>query len=88
MSSAARRRLRIPVPGVLRGEPRYRLLFAGQALSVIGDRITYVALAFAVLDIGTVADLGWVTAAAAVWIMSGPRRQPTSPRGPGGGLRV
>ena len=66
MSSAARRRLRIPVPGVLRREPRYRLLFAGQALSVIGDRITYVALAFAVLDIGTVADLGWVTAAAAL----------------------
>ncbi len=66
MSSAARPRPRLPLPGVLRREPRYRLLFAGQALSVIGDRITYVALAFAVLEIGTVADLGWVTAAAAL----------------------
>jgi hypothetical protein len=66
MSSAVPRRPRLPLPGVLRREPRYRLLFAGQALSVIGDRVTYVALAFAVLEIGTVADLGWVTAAAAL----------------------
>jgi MFS family permease len=54
------------VPAVLREEPRYRLLFAGQSLSVLGDRITYVALAFAVLEIGSVADLGLVTAAAAL----------------------
>ncbi len=54
------------LPAVLRHEPRYRLLFAGQALSVLGDRITYVALAFAVLAIGDVSDLGWVTAAAAL----------------------
>ncbi|HVP01321.1 MAG TPA: MFS transporter, partial [Solirubrobacteraceae bacterium] len=66
MTSAVRRRPRLPLPAVLRREPRYRLLFAGQSLSVIGDRITYVALAFAVLEIGTVADLGWVTAAAAL----------------------
>lgn len=54
------------IPAVLREEPRYRLLFAGQALSVIGDRITFVALAFAVLAIGDLGDLGLVTAAAAL----------------------
>jgi MFS family permease len=53
-------------PAVLRrGEP-FRLLFAGQALSVVGDRITPVALAFAVLDLGSATDLGLVFAAGAV----------------------
>ena len=40
------------VPEVLRAEAQFRLLFAGQALSVIGDRITMVALPFAVLAAG------------------------------------
>ena len=35
---------------VLRAEPQFRLFFLGQALSVIGDRIAPVAIAFAVLD--------------------------------------
>jgi MFS family permease len=43
---------RILVPGVLREEPQYRLLFASQALSVLGDRVTSVALPFAVLSVG------------------------------------
>ena len=54
------------VPEVLREEPRYRLLFAGQALSVVGDRIAFIALAFAVLAIGDVGDLAIVTAAASL----------------------
>jgi MFS family permease len=37
---------------VLREEPQYRLLFGSQALSVLGDRVTSVALPFAVLSIG------------------------------------
>ena len=51
------------LPAVLREEPRYRLLFAGQVLSVIGDRITFIALPFAVLAIGDLSDLAVVTAA-------------------------
>lgn len=53
----------IALPEVLREEPRYRLLFAGQVLSVIGDRITFIALPFAVLAIGDLGDLALVTAA-------------------------
>ncbi|HMS61396.1 MAG TPA: MFS transporter [Solirubrobacteraceae bacterium] len=53
----------IALPEVLREEPRYRLLFAGQVLSVIGDRITFIALPFAVLAIGDLGDLAFVTAA-------------------------
>lgn len=60
-----RRRAR-GLPTILREEPRYRLLFAGQALSVIGDRIAFIALAFAVLAIGDVGDLAIVTAAASL----------------------
>lgn len=44
------RRLRLPA--VLRDEPQYRLLFGSQLLSIIGDRVTAVALPFAVLEIG------------------------------------
>jgi len=44
--------IRATVPAVLREEPQFRLLFAGQALSVLGDRITFVALPFAVLAAG------------------------------------
>jgi MFS family permease len=40
------------IPAVLREQPQFRLLFAGQALSALGDRITFVALPFAVLATG------------------------------------
>jgi MFS family permease len=40
------------VPAVLREEPQYRLLFGSQVLSVLGDRVTSVALPFAVLSVG------------------------------------
>lgn len=48
----SRRQLRPRVPGVLREEPQYRLLFGSQVLSVLGDRVTSVALPFAVLSVG------------------------------------
>lgn len=52
------------LPSVLREERQFRLLFAGQALSVIGDRITAVVLPFAVLSIGgSTTDVGIVAAA-------------------------
>jgi MFS family permease len=44
--------LRGLVPDVLRTEPQFRLLFAGQVLSLIGDRVMLVALPFAVLESG------------------------------------
>jgi MFS family permease len=48
---------------VLRGR-EFRLLFAGQAVSVLGDRMVAVALAFAVLEIGgSTSDVGLVLAA-------------------------
>ncbi len=51
--------------GVLRERP-FRLLFAGRAISSLGDRLVPVALAFAVLDLtGSVTDLGLVIAAQA-----------------------
>src|SRR3954452_7945194 len=40
------------VPEVLRTEAQFRLLFAGQVLSLIGDRVMLVALPFAVLEAG------------------------------------
>src|SRR3954452_24283895 len=56
--------MRPAVPAVLRDEPQFRLLFLGQALSVIGDRITMVALPFAVLSVGGGAtQIGFVAAA-------------------------
>src|SRR5918997_1742605 len=52
------------VPAVLRDEPQFRLFFAGGALSVIGDRVTLVALPFGVLAAGgDVSDVGLVAAA-------------------------
>jgi MFS family permease len=51
-------------PSVLREEPRYRLLFGGQLLSIVGDRVTFVALPFAVLAIGDLGDLALVTVCA------------------------
>ncbi|HWA55124.1 MAG TPA: MFS transporter [Solirubrobacterales bacterium] len=48
---------------MLRGR-EFRLLFGGQAVSVLGDRMVVVALAFAVLEIGgSVTDVGFVLAA-------------------------
>jgi MFS family permease len=40
------------LPEVLRSEPQFRLLFTGQVLSVLGDRMMLVALPFAVLHSG------------------------------------
>ena len=49
--------------GALR-EREFRLLFTGQAISLLGDGMVGVALAFAVLDLtGSVTDLGIVFAA-------------------------
>jgi MFS family permease len=58
--------VQVHVPTTLRAGGPFRLLFAGQALSVIGDRITPVAIAFAVLGLGDATDLGIVLAAAGV----------------------
>ena len=52
--------------GALR-HTNFRLLFLGQAISSLGDRLVPVALAFAVLDLtGSVTDLGLVLAAQTV----------------------
>jgi len=52
------------LPAVLREERQFRLLFAGQALSIVGDRITQIVLPFAVLSIGgSATDVGLVAAA-------------------------
>jgi MFS family permease len=46
------------------GEPRFRLLFAGRAISDFGDKLVPVALAFAVLELDDSASaLGLVFAA-------------------------
>ena len=47
-------------------ERSFRLLFAGRAISSFGDRLVPVALAFAVLSLGTATDLGIVLAAQSV----------------------
>ncbi len=55
------------VPQVLREEPQFRRLFVGMSFSTFGDRITFVALPFAVLSIGGGAgEVGLVVAAASV----------------------
>jgi MFS family permease len=54
------------MPASLREAGPFRLLFWGQAFSVIGDRITPVAIAFAVLGLGSATDLGIVMAAGGV----------------------
>src|SRR3954447_11536354 len=59
-------RVQVSVPSMLGRSGSFRLLFAGQALSVVGDRITPIAIAFAVLDLGDASDLGLVLAAAGV----------------------
>ncbi|MGZ4596678.1 MAG: MFS transporter, partial [Actinomycetes bacterium] len=50
MTDQRARRLRLPA--VLRDEPQDRLLFTGQVLSILGDRVTSVVLPFAVLAVG------------------------------------
>jgi MFS family permease len=55
------------IPAVLREERQYRLLFLGQALSIVGDRVTQIVLPFAVLSIGgSVTDVGIVAASGTV----------------------
>ncbi|RKE17151.1 MFS transporter [Streptomyces sp. TLI_171] len=55
------------VPEVLRSERQFARLFVGQSLSVLGDRVSFVALPFAVLSIGgSAGDVGLVTAAGLV----------------------
>ena len=54
------------MPSVLRASVAFRLLFVGQTLSVLGDRITPIAIAFAVLELGDATDLGIVMAAGGV----------------------
>src|SRR4051794_31335404 len=52
------------ITDVLRTEPQFRLLFGGQVLSIIGDRVMLVALPFAVLEAGgSLADVGLVVGA-------------------------
>ncbi len=61
---ASRRSLRPRLPAVLRDEPQYRLLFFGQVLSILGDRVMMVVLPFAVLAVGgDVGDVAVVSAA-------------------------
>src|SRR5580765_3629994 len=56
------RRLRLPA--VLREEPQYRLLFGSQVLSILGDRVTSIAMPFAVLSVGGgVGDVALTSAA-------------------------
>jgi hypothetical protein len=51
-------------------ERNFRLLFTAQAVSLLGDGMTSVALAFAVLDLtGSASDLGYVLAARAIPIV-------------------
>ena len=50
----------------MREHRSFRLLFWGQAFSVVGDRITPVAIAFAVLGLGSASDLGLVLAAGGI----------------------
>jgi predicted MFS family arabinose efflux permease len=61
-SGAVQRRL----PASLQEHATFRLLFWGQAFSVVGDRITPVAIAFAVLGLGSATDLGLVMAAGGI----------------------
>ncbi|MER5864935.1 MFS transporter [Kitasatospora sp. NPDC002040] len=52
------------LPAVLREEPQFARLFAGQSFSVLGDRVAMVATPFAVLSVGgSVTDIGLVGAA-------------------------
>jgi MFS family permease len=59
-------RVQVDMPSTLRAAEPFRLLFAGQALSVVGDRMMAIAIAFAVLEIGDATDLGIVLAASGI----------------------
>ena len=63
----------------MREHAAFRLLFWGQALSVVGDRITPVAIAFAVLGLGSATDLGLVMAAGGIPFASSPWRAECGP---------
>ena len=56
----------VGIPALLRDDSRFRLLFTGQVLSTVGDRITPIAIAFAVLGLGSATDLGLVLAAGGI----------------------
>jgi MFS family permease len=52
-------------------EPQFRLLFVGQTVSVVGDAVVPVALAFAVLGLtGSASDLGFVLAAHTITLVA------------------
>ena len=42
------------IPAVLREERQFRLLFLGQVLSLVADRITAIVLPFAVLSLSLI----------------------------------
>jgi MFS family permease len=66
VSAAMGGQVQLTTPSTLgRGEP-FRLLFVGQSLSVVGDRMMAIAIAFAVLSIGDATDLGIVLAASGI----------------------
>ena len=54
------------LPALLRDPGPFRFLFWGQALSVLGDRVVPIAIAFGVLGIGSTTDLGLVLAAGGI----------------------
>ena len=57
-------RMRIPAGLMVLREREFRLLFVGQSVSLVGDGMLTVALAFAVLDLtGSVSDFGFALAA-------------------------
>ncbi|MFD5515511.1 MFS transporter [Streptomyces sp. NPDC127066] len=52
---------------MLRDEPQFARLFIGQSLSVVGDRVSFVAVPFAVLSVGgSASDVGLLAAASLV----------------------
>jgi MFS family permease len=54
----------VTTAAILRTEPQFRLLFGGQVLSLLGDRVMLVALPFAVLEAGgSHGDVGLVVTA-------------------------
>src|SRR6478672_5512778 len=54
------------LPASIRDPGPFRYLFWGQALSVLGDRVVPIAIAFGVLGIGSTTDLGLVLAAGGI----------------------
>src|SRR6478609_5562045 len=59
------------LPALLRDPGPFRYLFWGQALSVLGDRVVPIAIAFGVLGIGSTTDLVLVLAATATLLITG-----------------